>query len=213
MVPGCFIEKERVLEFVSHVSLEEHLGERYRRFVDHHPDLWSIFFLTENFPIGYANKALRERLTAMNFTLAGSSWFSVLGPRQDGAAQESMVQRLRAGHSVQATWFPPLYRENNPALVSQLTPLPMVAGEPECVLARQRVANPVITEVEPPAKSLHADALFHSALLNRLCALKYRLYQVQSGTAELQAIHTAAREVLTELETVEMGLPAPGPLP
>lgn len=200
------------MEFVSHVSLEDHLGERYRRFVDHHPDLWSIFFLTDNFPVGYANKVLRERLTAMDFSFADTCWFSVLGPGAGNASQEILVQRLRAGHSVQATWQPALYRENKAALVSQLTPLPMVSGEPKCVLARQHVVPAMGAATAAPAESLHADALFHSALLNRLCALKYRLYQVQSGAAKPQTILTAAQDVLSELETVEMGLSETAPL-
>lgn len=177
------------MEFVSQVSLNDDLRESYRRFVDQHPDLWVIFFLTADFPMGYANRAALSFLGRPAIDGDPVSWAEALGPADPN--EIALFQELREGRVHFGSWRPSCATTDRIWLESWLTPLPDVDGMPFCVVARQRIRIAEKTVVAP--KRVSDDALDQvagqfSTLFNRLCALKYATHQIETGIADAQGV-------------------------
>ncbi len=175
------------MEFVSQVSLNEDLRESYRRFVDQHPDLWVIFFLTTGFPLGYANRAALSFLGRPTLETDPVSWADALGPLDPD--DTALFQDLREGRVHYGSWRPSRATTDRIWLESWLTPLPDVDGMPFCVVSRQRIRiaeKTTVTTRRVTDEALDQVAGQFSTLYNRLCALKYATHQIETGGGDTQ---------------------------
>lgn len=194
------------MEFVSQVSLNDDLRESYRRFVDQHPDLWVIFFLTAGFPLGYANRAALSFLGRRSIDAEPVSWINALGPIDP--EETALIQDLREGRVHFGSWRPSCATTDRIWLESWLTPLPDVDGMPFCVVARQRIriAEKAVTAPRKVTdEALDQVAGQFSTLFNRLCALKYATHQIETGMADVQGgelVRLAIVGVEAELATL-----------